>query len=136
MQYWVTNSLGGHLTNNSLSKSLRKQAGPEYAFRQFCDIKEDIGKQAGDTVYFNKRLRLDTKGGTLVETQTIPQAKWKIVKDSVVVTEYGNSVPYTEKLKTLAEWDPENISSVALKEDEVEVLDSAAAAKCESGLDP
>jgi N4-gp56 family major capsid protein len=125
-QYWVVNSLGGHLTNNRLSRSLRKQAGPEYAFRQFCDIKEDTGKKSGDTVFFNKRLRIDSKGGTLVETQTMSNAKWKVVKDSLVVTEWGNSVPYTEKLQTLSEFDPENISSVALKEDQVEVLDSAA----------
>ena len=125
-QLWVTNSLGGHLTNNKLSKSIRKQTVGEFVFKQFCDIKEDLGKKSGDTVFFDKTLKLDTKGGTLVETNTIPEASWKVIKDSVVVTEVGNSVPYTQKLEILAEFDPENISTKALKDDQLEVLDSMA----------
>lgn len=128
-QVWVTNSLGGSLTNNTLSKSLRKQALPEYVYRQFVDYKEDPGKRAGDTVFFDKTLKIDTKGTTLIETNTIPENKWKVVKDSVVVTEWGNSVPYTEKLDTLAEFDPSDISSNALKNDMIEVMDSAAYAQ-------
>lgn len=128
-QLWVTNSLGGSLTNNSLSKSLRQQAIPQYVYRQFVNIKENPGSKSGDTVFFDKRLRIDTKGGTIAETATIPENKWKVVKDSVVVSEYGNSVPYTEKLDTLAQFDPENISSTALKEDQLEVLDSAVYAQ-------
>jgi len=128
-QLWVTGSLGGSLTNNSLSKSIRKQNDPLWVYRQFCDVKEDPGKKKGDTVYFDKLLRLDTKGGTLSETATIPENKWKVVKDSVVLTELGNSVPYTEKLETLAEFDPQDISSKALKSDMLEVIDSLIAAQ-------
>jgi N4-gp56 family major capsid protein len=126
-QIWVTNSLGGHLTNNSLSKSLRVQNEADWTFRQFCDIKEDPGKKRGDTVYFDKVLRLDTKGGTLTETATIPENKWKVTKGSVVLTEIGNSVPYTEKLETLAEFDPSDICSKTLKSDMLEVIDSLIA---------
>jgi len=125
-QLWSVNSLGGHLTNNSLSKSLRKQALPMYVFRQFVDYKEDPGKKNGDIVFFDKTLKIDTKGSTLVESNTIPENKWKVVKDSVQVTEWGNSVPYTAKLDTLAEFDPENLSSEKLRDDMVEVIDSAA----------
>lgn len=125
-QLWSVSSSGGYLTNNSLSKSLRNQALPEYAYRQFVDYKEDPGKKAGDTVFFDKTLKIDTKGATLVETNTIPENKWKVVKDSVVVQEWGNSVPYTEKLQTLASFDPSDISSRSLKNDQVEVIDSAA----------
>lgn len=124
-QLWVTNSLGGHLTNNSLSKSIRNQALPKYIYRQFVNYKEDPGKKSGDTVFFDKLLKIDTKGGTLVETNTIPEAKWKVVKDSVVVTEWGNSVPYTNKLQTLAEFDPQDLSSKSLLNDQLEVIDSA-----------
>jgi N4-gp56 family major capsid protein len=125
-QLWVTNSLGGHLTNNKLSKSIRNQNVGEFVFKQFVDVKEDLGKNSGDTVFFDKILKIDTKGGTLAETATIPENKWKVVKDSVVVTEIGNSVPYTNKLETLAEFDPENISTRTLKNDQLEVLDSLA----------
>jgi N4-gp56 family major capsid protein len=128
-QLWVTGSLGGYLTNNSLSKSLRQQNEANWVFRQFCDIKEDPGKKKGDTVYFDKVLRIDTKGGTLTETTTIPERKWKVVKGSVVVTEWGNSTPYTEKLETLAEFDPSDISTKTLKSDMLEVIDSAIAAQ-------
>ena len=123
---WAVNSQGGYLTNNSLSKSLREQALPQYVYRQFCNIKEDPGAKNGDTVFFDKVLKISTKGGTLIETNTIPESPWKVNKDSVVVTEWGNSVPYTQKLETLASFDPSNISMMALKKDQLEVIDSAA----------
>jgi len=50
-QYWVTNSLGGSLTNNKLSKSIREQNIGEFVFKQFVDIKEQLGAKSGDTVY-------------------------------------------------------------------------------------
>ena len=128
-QIWVTASLGGSLTNNSLSKSLREQNDANWVFRQFCDVKEDPGKKKGDTVYFDKVLRLDVKGATLTETATIPENKWKVIKGSVVLTEIGNSVPYTQKLETLAEFDPQDICSRTLKSDQLEVIDSLVSAQ-------
>ena len=128
-QIWATNSEGGSLTNNKLSKSLRAQNAPEWTYRQFVDTKEALGAKSGDIVYFDKTLRLDTKGTTLVETTTMPENRWKVIKDSVVVNEYGNSTPYTEKLQTLAEFDPQDISSRTLKSDMLEVIDSAVAAQ-------
>lgn len=125
-QLWATSSLGGHLTNNSLSKSIRKQALASFVYRQFVDIKEDPGKKSGDTVYFDKKLKIDTKGSTVSETATLPENKWKVVKGSVVVAEWGNSVPLTEKLQTLSEFDPTDLSSTTLKDDMVEVIDSSA----------
>lgn len=123
---WAVNSQGGFLTNNSLSKSLREQALPQYVYRQFCNIKEDPGAKNGDTVFFDKVLKISTKGGTLIETNTIPESPWKVQKDSVIVSEWGNSVPFTQKLETLASFDPSNISMMALKKDQLEVIDSAA----------
>jgi len=126
---WVTASLGGSLTNNKLSASIRQQNAPEWVYRQFVDVKEALGSKSGDTVYFDKILRLDTKGDTLVETSTMPENKWKVVKGSVVVTEVGNAVPFTEKLQTLAQFDPSDISSRVLKSDQLEVIDSQVAAQ-------
>lgn len=128
-QLWAVNSIGGYLTNNSLSKSLREQALPMYVYRQFCNIKEDPGAKLGDTVFFDKVLKVSTQGGTLVETATIPQTTWKVVKASVVVTEYGNSVPYTQKIEALAQFDPVNISTIALRKDMLATIDSAAYAQ-------
>lgn len=126
-QLWVTNTLGGNLTNNKLSKQLRNQALPLYVYRQFAQIKDEgLGRSSGDTVYFDKVLRIDTKGGTLSETSTVPSNLIKVVKDSVVVKEWGNSVNYTKKLEDLAEWDANNIFLKGLRDDQAEVLDSAA----------
>lgn len=126
-QQWVTNSLGGNLTNNKLSKQLRNQALPMYVYRQFAGIKDEgLGKSKGDTVIFDKVLRINTKGGTLSETSTVPSNIIKIVKDSVVVNEYGNSIDYTKKLEDLSEWSPDNIFLKGLRDDIAEVLDSAA----------
>ncbi len=128
-QIWTTSSEGGYLTNNKLSKSLREQNDPEWVYRQFVDVKESLGSKSGDTVYFDKVLRIDTKGAELTETSTMPENRWKVMKGSVVVTEYGNAVPHTLKLETLAEFDPSDISSQMLKSDQLEVIDSLAAAQ-------
>lgn len=125
-QLWSVNSVGGYLTNNSLSKSLREQALPMYVYRQFCNIKEDPGAKLGDTVFFDKILKVTSKGGTLTETNTIPETTWKVVKDSVVVTEWGNSTPFTQKIETLSQFDPNNVSTITLRKDMLEVIDSAA----------
>ena len=132
-QLWVTGSLGGSLTNNKLSRSIRQQNVGEFVFKQFVDTKEELGKKSGDTVYFDKTLKIDTKGGTLSETATIPENSWKVIKDSVTVTEIGNAVPWTDKLETLSEFDPENISTKTLKADQLEVLDSLAYAQFYKG---
>lgn len=126
-QLWVTNSLGGNLTNNRLSKQLREQALPMFVYRQFAQIKDEgLGRQAGDTIYFDKILRINTKGGTLSETSTVPANLVKVQKDSVQVAEWGNSIDYTKKLEDLAEWDPNNIFLKQLRNDIADVLDSAA----------
>jgi N4-gp56 family major capsid protein len=92
-QQWVTNSLGGNLTNNRLSKQLREQALPMFVYRQFAQIKDEgLGRQSGDTIYFDKILRINTKGGTLAETSTVPSNLVKVQKDSVTVAEWGNSI--------------------------------------------
>lgn len=133
-QLWVVNSLGGNLTNNKLSKQLRNQALPMYTYRQFAQIKDEgLGRGSGDTVYFDKVLRIDTKGGTLSETSTVPSNLIKVVKDSVVVQEWGNSVEYTKKLEELAEWSADNIFLRGLRDDIAEVLDSAAYLPFEQG---
>ena len=125
---WATNSLGGHLTNNKLSKQLRVQAGPTYTFRQFVKVKEG-GENQGDTVYFVKRLRIDTRGTTYAETNTASKNTIKFTKGSCVVAQYMNSVNYTGKLEALADWNVENEYRDGLQEDMKDTFDRAVAAK-------
>lgn len=125
---WATNSLGGHLTNNKLSKEMRIQAGPTYAFRQFVKVKEG-GENQGDTVYFVKRLRIDTRGTTYAETNTASKNTIKFTKGSCVVAQYMNSVNYTGKLEALANWNVESEYRDGLLEDQRDVIDRAVAAQ-------
>lgn len=123
-QLWVTDSLGGHLGNAKLSRQLRFAAQPLMKFRQFVQVKEALGKNKNDTVYYDKISNINTAGGTLVETETMPENAFTILKGTIVVTEYGNSIPYTGKLEALAEFDVDNAITRVLRDDMAKVLDS------------
>lgn len=128
-QVWVTNTLGGYFGCPKLDKKLWYYSEPLMRFRQFCRIKTELGKNKGDTVLFDKISKLATAGGTLVETSTIPRSKFTIGQGTAIVTEYGNSVPWTGKLETLAEFDIDNPVHKTLMSDEAETTDNAAAAQ-------
>ena len=126
-QLWVTDSLGGYLGNPKLSKELRFAMQPLMKFRQFVQVKEALGRNKNDTVYFDKISNIDTAGGTLVETDTIPERQFTIERGTIVVTEYGNAIPYSGKLDALAEFDVDNAVTRVLRDDMAKVLDKAAA---------
>jgi len=128
-QLWATNSLGGFFSNNELSRQLRYQAQPTQRFRQFVQVKGAKGAQRGDSLFFDKARNLATAGGTLVETNTIPETNFQIQQGTLTITEYGNAIPWTGKLESLSEFDVENAVLVALRNDQSKVLDSAAAAQ-------
>lgn len=128
-QVWVTSSLGGYLSNNVLSKQIRHAAQPMMKFRQFVNAEAAAGKNRGDKVFFDKISNISTAGGTLSETSTIPKRNFTIVQSTLTVNEYGNAIPYTLKVQTLADVSvPDNIKTV-LRNDMAKVLDSAAAAE-------
>jgi len=122
---WVNE--GSYLRSPKLSAQMREQAAPFYVWRQFVNIKEALGKNAGDTVEFTKRLRIDTRGGTLTETATMPANRIKFVKDSVTVNEYGNGVNYTQKIETLSEFNIRNQMEKGLVDDQKDTIDNAIA---------
>ena len=128
-QLWVTSSLGGYLGNRKLSRTVRHAGQPMQKFRQFCNIKEALGRNKNDLIFFDKISNVATAGSTLVETNTMPETQVTIQTGTIQVTERGNSVPFTGKLEALAEFDVDNIITVALRNDESKVLDSAVAAQ-------
>lgn len=128
-QLWTTNSLGGFLGNRKLSRTIRHAAQPLQKFRQFCQIKEALGKNKNDLIFFDKVSNVATAGGTLVETNTMPETQVTIRTGTLQVTEYGNSIPFTGKLEDLAEFDVDNVITVALRNDQAKVLDSQVASK-------
>lgn len=102
-QQFSTGSLGGLLSQPYLTQKLRSVAQPMFRFRQFVDVnlqrpfmliqsKEAIGKNRGDTWLFDKISNVATQGGTLVETNTIPQTNYTINQGTGKIVEYGNSV--------------------------------------------
>lgn len=126
-QNWTTDASGGYLANDVLSKKLRYANTDKFKFRQFVDVKEALGKMSGERVFFDKISRINTSGGTLTESSTIPENGFTIATGEVIVTEYGNSIPYTGKLESLAEFDITNVTQRVLMDDEKAVIDGAVA---------
>jgi N4-gp56 family major capsid protein len=133
-QIWATNSLGGYLSNNVLSKQIRHAAQPLMKFRQFVSAEAAAGKNRGEKVFFNKISNISTAGGTLNETSTIPKRNYTIVQATLTVNEYGNAIPYTLKAQTLADVGVPDIVKTVLRNDMAKVLDSAAAAEFKTSV--
>jgi N4-gp56 family major capsid protein len=125
-QLFMTNSLGGYLTNNKLSKEVRHLAQPVQKFRQFAQIERAAGKKGGDKVFYDKFSNVATQGGTLTETSTIPKTNITLTQGTLTLVEYGNSVNFTEKLQTLGDIGISENLKMSLANDQSKVLDSAA----------
>ena len=126
-QIWGVNSLGGYLANDVFSKKIRHAAQPLMKFRQFVDPEGAMGKSVGESVLFDKISNISTQGGTLNETSTIPKRNYTIKQGTLTVTEYGNAIPFTLKVQSLAEVSVPDIVKTVLRNDMAKVLDSAAA---------
>ena len=126
-QIWGTNSLGGFLSNNTLSSQVRYRAQSMQKFRQFTKAEPMAGANRGDKVFFNKISNISTSGGSLLETDTIPKRNFTMTQGTLTMTEWGNSVPFTLKARTLADVALPDIVRTVLQNDMGVVLDSAAA---------
>ena len=126
LQFWASNAQGGFFTNNRLSQQLRHALVPMMKFRQFVDIKEGWGRGVGDTLFYNKISKVSTAGGALVETNVMPEHQYSISRGTIVLTEYGNSIPFTGKLEALSEFNVQNPTMKVLRNDMAEVLDKRA----------
>ncbi len=124
-QVYSVSSLGGVMSQPYLSQKLRAVAQPLFRWRQFVDAKEAIGKNRGDTFLFDKMQNVATQGGVLIETQTIPETQFVTNQGTCVITEYGNSIPFTQKLENLAQFQLEPATEQRLRDDMVKVLESA-----------
>lgn len=89
-QFYSVGSLGGLTSQPYLSDRVRGLAQPMFKFRQFIDVKEAIGKGRGDTWLFDKTSNVATQGGTLIETNTIPETNFTVVQGTGTITEYGD----------------------------------------------
>jgi N4-gp56 family major capsid protein len=130
-QLWVTNSLGGYMSAAKLSKKLRMVLTPMCKFRQFSDVKDASqgGKHRGATFHWNVYSTIATDGGTLTETNTMPESNFTITQGTLTITEAGNSVPYTSKLDNLSEHPVTEIINKVLKYDARNFFDTQAHAQ-------
>jgi N4-gp56 family major capsid protein len=124
-QVYSVSTLGGNWSQPYLSERLRHIAQHMFRGRQFVDVKEAIGKQRGDTWLFDKAGNVATQGGTLVETNTIPETNFVTNQGTGQIFEYGNSIPFTQKLMNLAQFQLEPVTEQKLRDDMVKVLESA-----------
>jgi len=130
-QVWVTDSLGGYLSAQNLSRKLRYELKTVCRFRQFCDVKDasQQGRKKGDTFHWDVISKLATAGGTLVETNTMPETNFTISQGTLTITEAGNSVPFTGKLQDLSELQLDDMVRNNLGRDAAEALDTLAEAQ-------
>ena len=110
----------------NLSRKLRTALQPMTRFRQFCDAREAFGLGKGDTFNWNVYSDVQTAGGTLLETATMPESNYTVSQKSLTVDEFGNSVPYTKKLDDFSEHPVSEIINKVLKNDARKVLDTTA----------
>jgi N4-gp56 family major capsid protein len=125
-QVWQTDSLGGFMWSPNLSRKLRTALQPMVRFRQFCDAKEAFGVGKGENFSWNVYSDVQDQGGTLQETQQMPETNFTISQKTLTVTEYGNSVPFTKKLDDLSEQPVTEVIHKVLKNDARKALDTAA----------
>lgn len=136
-QIWATNSLGGFLFSQNLSKKLREALQPMVKFRQFCDAKDAtalVDKGKGATFNWDVVSNVATQGGTLVETNTMPETNFTITQGTLTITEYGNSVPYSGKLEALAQLSVNKPIMQALRNDAKKAFDIGAHAQFNTTL--
>lgn len=130
-QLWTTGTVGGYMYSDNLSKVLRQAVQPLVKFRQFADVKDAAlqQKRKGQEFHWNVYSDVATQGSTLVETNVMPETNFTITQGTMTITEYGNSVPYTEKLDDLAEHSVKDVIDKVLKNDAKKAFDIAAHAQ-------
>lgn len=133
-QVWGTNTLGGYMYSLNLSKELRQAVQPLVKFRQFCDVKDasQQGKKKGQDFNWNVYSDIVDQGSTLVENQAMPESNFTITQGTLTITEYGNSVPFSEKLDNLSEHSVKEVINKVLKNDAKKAFDIAAHAQFDS----
>lgn len=130
-QVWQTDALGGFMWSPNLSRKLRTALQPMVRFRQYCDVREAFGKGKGEQYAWNIYSDVVTQGGTINETAIMPETNFTITQQTLIVDEYGNSVPFTKKLDDLSEHPVTEVIHKVLKNDARKALDSSANAQFE-----
>ena len=127
-QWYYQDAKAGYLHQKKLSNRLRYYTERKCKFRQFCDLKEALGKGNGDSVDYRLITRIQNSADLagLGERDDIPVSGFKIKTDQVRVTEFGNSIEFTGKSKILSSFSIEEIIRKVLSQDTIETIDRLA----------
>lgn len=130
-QLWGTDTLGGFMYSDSLSRYLRTELQPTTRFRQFCEPEDgtDKGLNKGELLTWNIYSNVARQGRRLTELNPMPETNFTISQGSMTLYEIGNSVPYTGLLESLAEHKVKAIISKTLMEDARKAFDIEAHAQ-------
>lgn len=128
-QLWGTDTLGGFMYSDNLSEILRTQVEKSVHFRQFCDVRDGFGLSHGARFYWNVYSDVATPGAALTEGTAIPQTNVTVRQESLTVTEFGNSVPFSGKLDDLSKHSVTEVINNRLRMDCRNVLDGQAFAQ-------
>lgn len=93
---------------------------------QFCDVKDAGGKNKGESFTWDTVSNVAVQGGTLVETNTMPETQFTITQGTLTINEMGNSVPYTGKLEALSQFSVAAPVTKALRNDAMKAIDAYA----------
>ncbi|MBF0214006.1 MAG: hypothetical protein HQM00_10670 [Magnetococcales bacterium] len=125
----VWNQQDGYLASPKISRKLRTETPKMARFRQFCDVEDAIGYGRGDTFHWDLHGSLKRKGGKLSENMPIPETSFDTAQGTLIMDEWGLSIPFTKKLETLSEIPIMAVINKSLKKDCAETLDRAAHAE-------
>jgi len=130
-QVWATDSEGGYMYSGELSTVLRNALQPMTRFVQHCDADDqtDKGLHAGEAFQWNVYSDVSTQGGRLNENERMPETGFTISQKSGVVYEFGNSVPYSNKLDNFSAHPVKQIIHKALKNDATKAFETEARAQ-------
>lgn len=117
-----------YMHSDELSNLLRTALQPIVKCRQFCDAKDatDKGLSRGEKFNWNVYTDVREGGDELDERRAMPETTYEIDQETLTITEYGNSVPYSGKLDNLSLQPVSEIIHKVLKNDAKKTLDGAA----------
>lgn len=125
---WTGAQGEGFWYNDELSDLLRTELKPRTRFRQLCDTDDGAqrkGLHKGEKYRWNIYGKLSRQGRALAELDPMPMANFDVSQAELTITEYGQGVPITGKLLSLAKHDAESIVEKALRDDARQALDIA-----------
>lgn len=129
MATWTYDAPAGVYKNHAMSGRLRETAIAQTKFMQFVKPESGYGKGVGESLTITRVASIPVPSGSarLVENVKIPEDNITLSTSTITVSEWGRAVPFTELMKDLSKFDPENIIQKELMRQMTLELDRAAA---------